>query len=144
MKSAIRKAAAVRVLKTAVDFHGHLGPYLVLGLKMGDFAVRQLECRRHFGVKAVVYGTLKRPRSCLIDGIQISSGCTYGKGNIEKKPGREIRVIFYNLRSGKKITLRLKKDLTGQLEGLTGHRDSEALARKLWKSMPAGLFEYSS
>ena len=144
MKNLNRKTSASRILKRAVDFHGHLGPYLVLGLKMGDLAVERLKCQRHFGVKAVVYGALNRPKSCLIDGIQLSSGCTYGKGNIEKKPGSQIRAVFYNLRNRKKIIIRLKKDLVDRLESLDGHKDSEALAGELFRSSPAESFEFMS
>jgi formylmethanofuran dehydrogenase subunit E len=128
-------------LREAAKFHGHLGPYLVLGLAMGELAVKRLKCRKHFCIEAIVKGALSKPKSCLVDGIQLSTGCTYGKGNIAKCKGREIRVMFRNLRNNEKIMIGLKKDLINRLGGLRGHRDSEIFARKLFKADLADLFE---
>lgn len=124
----------------AVNFHGHLGPYLVLGLKMGDLAVKKLKAKKHFGIKATVKGALNKPKSCLIDGIQISTGCTYGKGNIAKKNGRIIESVFRNLENNKKLSIFLRKNLLSRLDGLKGHKESEAFARELLKTNSAGLF----
>ncbi|MCX5710376.1 MAG: formylmethanofuran dehydrogenase subunit E family protein, partial [Candidatus Omnitrophica bacterium] len=74
-------------LKEAVNFHGHLGPYLVLGLKAGEMALRKLGCKKYFGLEVKVFGALKKPKSCFIDGLQLSTGATYGKGNIQKYKG---------------------------------------------------------
>jgi len=130
-------------LKKAVDFHGHLGPYLILGVLMGDFALKKLAAKRHFGIEAIVSGALKRPKSCLIDGIQLSTGCTYGKGNIRKLKGNIIRVLFRNLENGRKVGLALKKSLVTKLDLLKGHKDSEAFARKILNIDAVDLFEES-
>jgi len=63
------------------QFHGHLGPYAVIGYKMGKIAKKQLGSDP-FSKEAVIWTGTKPPLSCIIDGIQISSGCTLGKGNI--------------------------------------------------------------
>ena len=128
-------------LKMAVDFHGHLGPYLVLGMCMGDLAIKKLACRRHFGIMAEVYGAAKKPKSCLIDGIQVSAGCTYGKGNIHKQNGKIIRVVFKNLVSKRKLRISLKKELIQQLDSLKGHHDSEVFAKKIANTEYSKLFE---
>ena len=62
-------------------FHGHLGPFIVLGYRMGRYALRELG-GNPFSLQAKVYCSGKPPQSCLADGIQIGSGCTLGKGNI--------------------------------------------------------------
>src|SRR3989338_7895008 len=130
-----------RLLKDAIDFHGHLGPYLVLGILMGELAIKKLRCKKHFGIGAIVRGAIKKPVSCLIDGIQISSGCTYGKGNIEKRRGGKIAVSFRSLQNNKKIRVSLKRDLIKALDNLGGHRHSEIFARELLKINPKQLFE---
>ena len=43
-------------LKQAIDFHGHLGPYLVLGLLMGEYGLKKIKAKPHFGVKVKVWG----------------------------------------------------------------------------------------
>lgn len=127
-------------LKKAIEFHGHLGPYLVLGMLMGKLAVKELQCRKHFGLEATVLGALHRPKSCLVDGIQVSCGCTYGKGNIKKIPGNKIQAIFRDIKNRKKIVFRLKPDLIERLDALKGHADSEAFAGKLIRINPLKLF----
>lgn len=127
-------------LKNAVDFHGHLGPYLVLGLLIGDLAVKKLNCKRHFGIEAIVKGAVNKPKSCLIDGIQISSGCTYGKGNIKKLNGNRISVLFQNLKNNNKIEFCLKNNLVHKLDTLKSRSGSENLARALLRINPEELF----
>jgi len=63
-------------------FHGHLGPFIVLGYRMGRYALQKLG-DNPFALKASVYCSGITPQSCLADGIQLGSGCTLGKGNIE-------------------------------------------------------------
>lgn len=70
------------LLNAGVDFHGHLGPYLVLGLRMGMIAVHMLKPKGLHELSATVWTRLSPPQSCLLDGVQVSSGCTLGKGNI--------------------------------------------------------------
>ena len=74
-------------------FHGHLGPYIVLGYRMGRY-VREHFCSDPFQMKAAVYCEGVPPQTCLADGIQIGSGCTLGKRNIEIVVCDEIRCEF--------------------------------------------------
>lgn len=128
-------------LREAIKFHGHLGPYLVLGILAGEYAVRELKCKRYFGLEVKVWGANKKPKSCLIDGLQLSTGATYGKGNIQKIEDEKIRVLFRNLENDKKIKLSLKSGLIKKLDSLTGHRDCEKIARELFKDKPINIFE---
>lgn len=63
-------------------FHGHLGPFIVIGYRMGRYALHRLG-DNPFAIKASVYCSGTTPQSCLADGVQLGSGCTLGKGNIE-------------------------------------------------------------
>ncbi len=128
-------------LNEAVRFHGHLGPYLVLGILAGEFALKRLKCKKYFGLKVKVYDANKKPKSCLIDGLQLSTGITYGKGNIKKLNGSGIKIEFQNHNGHKKITLRLKKDLIQALKKTKSHKVSELLAKRLYKTDYSELFE---
>lgn len=79
-------------LKGLVNFHGHLGPYVLLGYRMGLIA------RKYFPGKfyATLFTGTEPPMSCLIDGVQFSSGCTLGKGNLNVKEGGRPKVRFYD------------------------------------------------
>jgi len=127
-------------LKEAERFHGHLGPYLVLGLLAGELALKRLRCRKHFGLEVKVWGATRKPKSCLIDGLQLSAGATYGKGNIQKIAGSKIRALFCNLKNKKEIKISLREYLIERLDSLKGHKDSEAFARELYKTDPFKIF----
>jgi formylmethanofuran dehydrogenase subunit E len=128
-------------LNQAVNFHGHLGPYLILGVLAGELAIKKLRCKRYFGVMVKVWGADKKPKSCLIDGLQLSTGATYGKGNIVKLNGAKIKIEFNNLKNYKRITLGLKDNLVHKLKETKSHKNSEALAEKLYKTDNNKLFK---
>lgn len=84
-------------------FHGHLGPYIVIGYRIGKYA-REHVCRNPFNLRARVYCAGTPPESCLADGVQLGSGCTLGKRNIEiiesdrvavefESDGRTVRIV---------------------------------------------------
>lgn len=127
-------------LKQAIDFHGHLGPYLVLGLLMGKYALSKLKARQHFGLMVKVWGAGDKPRSCLIDGLQLSTGCTYGKGNIAKYNGALIRVNFFNQDTKESVDLLLRDEVIKKLKSADSHSSSEKLARKLYREKPQDIF----
>ena len=128
-------------LKEAIKFHGHLGPYLVLGLLAGEWAIRRLKCRKYFGLEVKVWGATKKPKSCLIDGLQLSSGATYGKGNINKLAANRIKIEFLNRQNNRKIALRIKDNVEQELETAKTHHGAEALARKLYRHRVARIFD---
>ncbi|MDO9523733.1 MAG: formylmethanofuran dehydrogenase subunit E family protein [Methanocorpusculum sp.] len=74
-------------------FHGHLGPFIVLGYRMGKFALQYFD-NDPFSLFATVYCSGTTPESCLLDGIQIGSGCTLGKRNIELVTSSSAEVMF--------------------------------------------------
>ncbi len=63
-------------------FHGHIGPYAVLGYRIGQRAMDVLGAGKHFDMHVTVASPKTTPYTCLIDGLQVSTGCTLGKGNI--------------------------------------------------------------
>ncbi|MDD2752787.1 MAG: formylmethanofuran dehydrogenase subunit E family protein [Candidatus Omnitrophica bacterium] len=127
-------------LRAAIKFHGHLGPYLVLGILAGNLAIKKLNCKKYFGLEVKVWGAHKKPRSCLVDGLQLSTGATYGKGNIQKLNGPEIKIEFTNCLSHKKLGLDFKDNLIRQLEQVSTHEKCELLAKKIFRINPVELF----
>jgi formylmethanofuran dehydrogenase subunit E len=99
-------------IEEAAAFHGHLGPLLVLGLKMGLLAQTILE-GDPFTMKAEVHTRKTPPYSCIIDGIQFSSGCTLGKGNITIVEDDHIYGVFS--RDSAIIQIRIKQEILESL-----------------------------
>lgn len=79
-------------LRRLSDFHGHLGPYVLLGYRMGLVARKYFPGRFH----ATLFTGTEPPVSCLIDGVQFSSCCTLGKGNLTVREGGRPMVRFYD------------------------------------------------
>jgi len=98
--NALRKSR--RLLEAGVKFHGHLGPYLVLGLRMGVVAVRILKPKGLHELSLRVWTKKTPPQSCLLDGIQVSSGCTLGKGSVRVEASGRTRAVF---RKGRRSVL---------------------------------------
>ena len=84
-------------------FHDHLGPYIVLGYRMGRYALKVLNADP-FGLKAQVFCSGVTPQSCLADGVQIGSGCTLGKGNIEVVRSETVCCTFATDEKGIRLT----------------------------------------
>ena len=96
------------LLRSATSFHGHLGPYLVLGLRMGLVAVRTLRPHGHREMSATIWTRQSPPNSCLLDGVQISSGCTLGKGNLRVKNASHLQARF--LRGNRYLFMKPTRD----------------------------------
>ncbi len=69
----------------AALFHGHLGPWLIAGAMVGQDAVRRLKTPGQWKIDVTCWMPADRQRtpfSCILDGLQASSGATLGKQNI--------------------------------------------------------------
>jgi formylmethanofuran dehydrogenase subunit E len=111
------------LLKAAGRFHGHVGPFLVMGLRMGLLANETLG-RDPMETTALVAVGPRPPKSCLVDGVQFTTGCTMGKGNIEIAPETDpISVIFKRGEAALKVSIR--NDFLRRMD-----RDLEAAAEK--------------
>lgn len=126
------------LIEDAVRFHGHLGPFLVLGVKAGLLANAVLG-KNHFRTRAIVITDPSPPHSCFADGVQFVTGCTMGKRNIKLMKGDGVSVLF--LKEGKRLRLRLKNEVLNFARGVPfGEESRRAALSLLDKSIPE-LFE---
>lgn len=112
--------------RRAVEFHGHGGPFMTVGLRMGLYALERLDCRGWFDVSCRAALRWRPPDSCVVDGIQSSTGCTMGKRNIEVVEGDGVSAVFASRERSVALTLR-----DGVLEKLRGGLDDEEATREL-------------
>ncbi len=124
------------LLERAAKFHGHLGPFLVLGLRAGLRAVEVLGWKP---LKMVARISLVRkvPYTCFLDGIQFTTGCTLGKGNIEILDGNGITAWF--LLGGRGLELEVRDEALREAES-AGERGEE-VAREFMERRLEELFE---
>jgi formylmethanofuran dehydrogenase subunit E len=111
------------LLPLGVRLHGHKGPFLALGLRMGLLALRLLGSPGFTGITAEAHTGTEPPISCLVDGIQIATGCTPGKGNLRVLPGGRPEAVF--IANGRTLRVALREEWLGKVlasgaaEGLT-------------------------
>jgi formylmethanofuran dehydrogenase subunit E len=126
-------------LSRAIEFHGHLGPYLVLGLKAGIFANQTLG-RDPMKTEAFIETKVTPPESCFADGIQFSTGCTFGKGNIHLKEGAGLQVTFK--KNNQQLILKLKKEIIEEINSLPSKEEAwDNLAKGLYQRETGKIFE---
>ena len=105
------------LIERGTHLHGHLGPFLIAGIRMGLLALELLGSSGYFGIQADSQTGTVTPLSCLTDGVQIGSGCTLGKGNIRVTDEHRPRVHFSD-ETGKRVTIELRPSiLQGFLNG---------------------------
>ena len=131
------------LLERAVDFHGHLGPFLVLGVRMGMIARSALSPKSLADMTASMLVELRPPVSCTIDGVQVSSGCTLGKGTIEVSNSND-RVMGEFRVGGRACIVSVKTQVLNRLfQEAKKATDSEIImmAEELWKHSDDELFD---
>jgi hypothetical protein len=128
----IGRVVSDNVIKQATRFHGHLGPWLVLGLTAGTYARRKLAASP-FELNARVFCPAGTPHTCFVDGVQFSSGCTMGKGNISHHRAKGCRVEFTRTGGTNRIGDRDTKSQRGSSTKLR-----LALRPEVWDELHAG------
>jgi len=132
-------------MREAVDFHGHLGPFLVIGVRMGLIGLRELKTTRG-DPKLQATTILKRvvPFSCAIDGIQVTTQCTVGNGKLKLKSTPETISAKFKLDRERQVTVTLKpkkfEELKRSLPKPTRSYKNIKLAREVASSLEKELF----
>ena len=112
------------LLEDGKEFHGHLGPFLVVGIRAGIIGLRELRGRkgdRDLFVKIMLENIV--PISCTIDGLQITIGCTIGNKRLSIKDSASIAIEFKNRNGESELTInqtffeKLKSKLSGKKLG---------------------------
>ncbi len=105
-------------IEFARKLHGHVGPYLVIGLKMGIAAKKALNIldteSTHLRTEVAV--PLYPPFSCLLDGLQVSTTCTIGNQRLQIKNTKTIQATFTKENSSKIVKIRLAKQFSKEIE----------------------------
>ena len=109
------------LLSESEKFHGHLGPFLVIGARAGLFGLKELMAKR--GEKDIkIKASLKNstPFTCVLDGLQISTGCTFGNKRLSFENSNGITIDlenkngFLNIVVNEMIFEELKENLSGR------------------------------
>jgi len=127
------------MIERGIKLHGHAGPYLNLGIKMGLLALKNLKAKGYFDLSVEAELEYRRPMSCFVDGLQISTGCTMGKGNIKvKNQTGNINALFKT--EDKNLRIFLKPEIVKSLD--FEKESCEDLSQKVLDIPNAELFDY--
>jgi len=112
------------LVERGTRLHGHLGPFLVAGIRMGLLALELMESSGYFGIRAESDAGFTTPLSCLSDGVQIGSGCTIGKGNLRVTSAGKPSVRFANEES-RAVEISIRPQAMQQFRSMEIHAASE-------------------
>lgn len=122
-------------------FHGHLGPFAMLGYRAGRLALEHLQAPSHFGVSAEVRCPDHTPPSCFADGVQLGTGCTLGKRNIELIPSGRICVTVTVDEGGAEVMVVPRRAVIDRFGPWMAEADDETAARRVLSMADEELFE---
>ena len=118
--------------KDTVRFHGHDGPFLAVGYRLGKHVVRVMRPRGIMDLKITVEAKIMKPFTCLVDGLQCSTFATLGKGNLLVR-GRSANDIVVRIEKGG-IVIRYK--MTRKAWDICLHADDLIGAARRIRRMP--------
>ncbi|MBM3307568.1 MAG: formylmethanofuran dehydrogenase subunit E family protein [Candidatus Eisenbacteria bacterium] len=117
-------------LRRAAEFHTHLGPFLVVGLRMGRVVTRELGCEP-FTIRITANTGPVPPHSCCVDGLQLSTPCTVGNGGLAVADARDMSIEA--VKDGAVLTIRLREDVWRRIENECTEENQETFACGIWE-----------
>jgi formylmethanofuran dehydrogenase subunit E len=126
-----------RELEEAARFHTHLGPYLVVGLRMGRVVADKLG-ERPFSYRIRAHTGRVPPYSCSVDGLQLATPCTTGNGCIEVTEDRLMALDAFGDTGAVRVELR--REIFDSIENDCSEDDQEEFALRLWEMPDDKLF----
>jgi formylmethanofuran dehydrogenase subunit E len=105
------------ILTDALKFHGHKCWASVAGVRVGLAALRTLGVKRSGGTQlfSIVEIGEDHGGMCFGDGIQYATGCTFGKGNINKAPLGKLASTLIEKASNRSVRISYKPTLQKQI-----------------------------
>jgi len=103
------------LFETTMALHGHKCPGSAMGLRAGLAAREALSVDADANKELQCYVDTgpKHPAHCFIDGVQVGTGCTYGKGNIEKRNNAKNALVLIDAESERQVRISLDPEWFG-------------------------------
>lgn len=109
---------AKEYLEAGLAFHGHKCPIMPMGLRAGTAAMNRLGVKRAkdkelFALVELGDGHFAH---CFADGIQVATGCTFGKENLRKTRLGKFAVTLVDRTSKRAVRVVLKADVQARMK----------------------------
>lgn len=120
-------------LEAGQQFHGHKCPAMPSGLRVGAAAMNKLGVERAKDGQLLALVELGDDHcaTCFADGIQMITGCTFGKGNIKKLHYGKWGVTLVETKTGRAVRV------TPSAEAMLANKKSEFFTEYRMKGIPA-------
>ncbi len=101
-----------KLFEMGMQFHGHKCPAMPLGLRAGLAAMEVLGVERSQDKELFIRAETGKGHaaSCFLDGLMVATGCTYGKGNIEKLYYYKMAFTLVDIKSGRSVRVSLNPE----------------------------------
>lgn len=116
------------LVRRAEEFHGHVCPFLILGLRASEIAMQRLGVEKASAKETISEELLAivECNNCFADGVQVATGCTLGNNSL----------IYLDV--GKNAVTLVRR---GEWRGIRVYIDSERVREKYFSSEARELFE---
>lgn len=119
------------LLLEAADFHGHLGPFLALGVRTGLTGLRELNARPgDTKLRVTVMLKYDVPFSCMLDGVQAVTRCTVGNKRLSWKDSEQMSAVF-TVHDSVRVEVIINSAAVQELGRKLADKPSEETVRKL-------------
>lgn len=107
IETMIRSRDLEGLLRQTEHLHGHLCPFVSLGVKAGQYAMMALS-RQNTGMEEIV--AIVECNNCFTDGIQMATGCTFGNNALIYKDLGKTAVTVARREDGQAVRLSVRPD----------------------------------
>ncbi len=100
-------------LYSAINIHGHACGGMPMGYVAGLAAMKALgiERERNMSTMAIVNSGDGHAAGCFVDGVQFSTGCTFGKGVMKKEPKGKWQFTLIDEKSGRAVRAAIRNEI---------------------------------
>ena len=101
-----------KTLELGIAFHGHKCPAMPLGIRAGEAALHALGVPKASNKELFCLAEIgpAHAMACFGDGVQIATGCTFGKGNIEKLNLGKTAFTLIDVASKREVRVAVRPD----------------------------------
>lgn len=121
------------LFEIGVKFHGHKCPAMPMGLRVGLAAMEKLGVARAQDGQLMALVELGEDHcaTCFADGVQMATGCTFGKGNIKKQHYGKFGLTLIDKKGGRAVRVAPKPEV------MQANRQSPFMTEYRKKGIPA-------
>jgi formylmethanofuran dehydrogenase subunit E len=102
----------VEIPEWAFEFHGHICPAMPMGYRAGLTAMKKLgvEKASNKELYLICENGPAHAAACFLDGVMAATGCTYGKGIVEKLNYGKNAIVLVELKTKKAVRVSMRPE----------------------------------